>query len=84
MLNQISQTGVDQLLQLGLPSLLLRDLLLDRRDLDNSKVSFARARPYRHEGSHGRRGGGGDPEEEGGHTRSEGSHSMTNFCCFKS
>lgn len=39
MVARTSQTGVDQLLQLGLPSLLLRDLLLDGGDLDCELVS---------------------------------------------
>lgn len=47
MVARVSRTSVDQLLQLGLPSLLLRDLLLDSGDLDCVLVSFARARSHR-------------------------------------
>lgn len=36
----LSRTSVDQLLQLGLPSLLVGNLLLDSRDLDCGSVSL--------------------------------------------
>lgn len=46
MATEVSQTGVDQLLQLRLPSFLLGDLLLDRGDLCWVMVSFAGARSH--------------------------------------
>jgi hypothetical protein len=42
----VSQTSMNQLLQLGLPSLLLRDLLFDGGDLDCVLVSLAGARSH--------------------------------------
>lgn len=71
------RTGVDELLMRAVPSLLFRDLLLDSRNL-SCRVS------------------GTDPgesseaaqalqlEKEIRRTRSVGSTSRTNFCCFRS